>query len=147
MPRLPGWLGSTGRPSASPQKRAAPSTSEVRQSISTAQRREWCISLPSGSLRYHGSAGRSAASVDKKHWQSSHLELLRTTDQRGVTGNSTLVIFRSVLRNACDQGKGNRFRATHCVRSRLTFSVAHGRDPCARFPSGARRGRGSFVTA
>jgi hypothetical protein len=40
-----GWLGSTGRPSASPQKRAASSTSEVLQSISTAQRRERCIAV------------------------------------------------------------------------------------------------------
>src|SRR6266404_9892432 len=55
LPRLPGWLGSTERPSASPQKRAAPSKSEVRQSISTAQRRERCISVPSDSFRsLHG---------------------------------------------------------------------------------------------
>src|SRR6202047_1884193 len=47
LPRLLGWLESTERPSASPQKRAAPSKSEVRQSISTAQRREWCMSVPS----------------------------------------------------------------------------------------------------
>src|SRR5271165_5870013 len=34
-----------GRPSALPQKRAASSTSEVLQSIKTAHRREWCISM------------------------------------------------------------------------------------------------------
>ena len=41
--RLPGWSLSTGRPSASLQKRAASSTSEVLQSINMAHRRERCI--------------------------------------------------------------------------------------------------------
>src|ERR1700739_5081115 len=46
LPRVPGCPGSTRRPRPSAQKRAAASTSETLQSISTAQSREWCMFVP-----------------------------------------------------------------------------------------------------